>query len=674
MSKVWIGVAVILTSLAARASAQTPDSPPAQPPLVFRDTIVVTPERGEAQQSWIPAATVAMDAASLRALPAISLGEVLSFVPGFRVQQAALHSGRPVVSARGFFGGGEAEYVALLVDGVRVADAETGLVDWSTIAGSSLTRVEAARGPGASLYGDAAVGGVVQVLTDSPTSSDVVTLSGGSLGTFSIDGTWRWRKSAAGGFVSGAARRTSGSSEHSDASELTFGSAVSGTISALSWRWTTNVLGRNQQDPGVLSLTQRDAGVTLDPLFKFDDRNRRTLLTALAMRSAAGNWTQQSRVSVSLRDEDGIRTILLAPGFGDSRSRDLATGGVAGTFELERPLGATPNSAVRIGVDVERQHLETNYFNVRDGAVTGASISSADGSRVRAGAFASTSWMPASSLRLFGALRWDRIADSDFGRTGVEPTQAWSPRVGLVVQPAWLAGASAFAQFSRAFKAPTMDQMFDPRPYPDFRGGSFTISNPSLTAQTASNVETGISGGRRVRWSALAYRMNVENEIDFDARTFSYANIGRSRHSGFEAELQGPIAARVRPIASYALSEVTAADGAGLQLKNVPRQYVTAGVSASLPWKLEAFATVRRAWGAFLDDDNTVPVESGALIDLRVRRRVRRAELFADLVNASNRRYDEFGFVLAGFRGGTVPYVYPGQPRAFRVGLTIGVQ
>ena len=130
MSKVWIGVAVILTSLAARASAQTPDSPPAQPPLVFLDTIVVTPERGEAQQSWIPAATVAMDAASLRALPAISLGEVLSFVPGFRVQQAALHSGRPVVSARGFFGGGEAEYVALLVDGVRVAALADARVSW----------------------------------------------------------------------------------------------------------------------------------------------------------------------------------------------------------------------------------------------------------------------------------------------------------------------------------------------------------------------------------------------------------------------------------------------------------------------------------------------------------------------------------------------------------------
>jgi outer membrane cobalamin receptor len=665
--------AVILTGLAGSASAQSDTSPP-QAPLGFRDSVIVTAERGDVKQSWIPAATVAMDAVSLRALPAVSLGEFLSFIPGFRVQQPALHGGRPVVSARGFFGGGEAEYVALLVDGVRVSDAESGLIDWSTMPASALTRIEAARGPGASLYGDAAVGGVIQILTDSPTGGALVTVSGGSLGTFSIDGTWRWRKTAAGGFVAGAARRTSGISDHSDTSELTLGSAVSGTMNPVSWRWTANVLARGQEDPGVLTPAQRDSGVTLDPLFKLDDRNRRTLLTALSMRSSVGSWTQQSRVSGNLRHEDGIRTILLAPGLGDTRSRGLATSGVAGTFELERPLGATPNSTLRIGVDVERQHLATDYFNVLDGAATGAAIGRADGSRVRAGAFASTSWMPASAVRLFGALRWDRIADSDFGRRDTEPTQAWSPRAGVVVQPAWLAGASVFAQYSRAFKAPTLDQMFDPRPYPDFRGGSFTISNALLTAQRASNVETGVSGGNRARWSVLAYRMNVENEIDFDARTFSYGNIGQSRHVGIEGEVQGPASARVRPIASYALSTVTANGAGGRQLKNVPRHEITVGASAALPWNVETFAALRRTWGAFLDDDNAVPVRSGVLVDLRLRRRIRRAEVFADLLNVLDRRYDEFGFVLADFRGGQVPYVYPGQPRVLRVGLTLDVR
>jgi hypothetical protein len=48
--------------------------------------------------------------------------------------------------------------------------------------------------------------------------------------------------------------------------------------------------------------------------------------------------------------------------------------------------------------------------------------------------------------------------------------------------------------------------------------------------------------------------------------------------------------------------------------------------------------------------------------------------LFADLLNAGNQRYDEFGFVLTDFRGGRVGYVYPGQPRVLRVGLSLDLK
>jgi outer membrane receptor protein involved in Fe transport len=677
-----------LLLLAGPASAQTEQTPSTTPDAsapvpTFRTDIVVTAERGETPQVWIPAATVAVDAATLRSYPALTLGEVLSFVPGFRVQQPALSAGRPVVSARGFFGGGEAEYVALLVDGVRVADAESGLVDWSAVSGSAVSRIDAARGPGASLYGDAAIGGVIQVLTDSAATSDVFTASGGSLGTFSIDGTSRWKRRSVSGFLSGAARRTDGISDHSDASEFTFGSALEGRVSALSWRWTANIVDRSQQDPGVLSLAQRDQQVESDPLFRFDDRNRRTLLTAVTLRSGGSKWMQRSRVSVDRRHEDGIRTILLAPALGDTRYRDLTTDGVGGTFELERTLPGSPNSAVRIGVDVERQHLDTSYRNVGGGEPVGDDIATAVGSRLRSGAFASTSWMPDARVRLFGALRWDRIADSDFGRgSGAAAMRAWSPRAGIVVQPAWLKGASLFGQISRAFKAPTVDQMFDPRPFPDFRGSTFMISNALLRAQRASNFEAGAFGGGAVRWSVLAYRMNVANEIDFDPRTFRYGNIGRSRHTGLEVEAQGPTFAYIRPVANYAWSDVSAASGAAGgsagpylgQLKNIPRHQVMVGAHAALGWNLEAFASVRRTWDVFLDDENLMPIRSRPLVDLRVRRAIGKVVVFADVLNAIDQRYDEFGFVLTDFRGARIGYVYPGQPRVLRMGLTLNVK
>src|SRR5439155_9977948 len=110
-----------------------------------------------------------------------------------------------------------------------------------------------------------------------------------------------------------------------------------------------------------------------------------------------------------------------------------------------------------------------------------------------------------------------------------------------------------------------------------------------------------------LHWSALAYRMTVDDEIDFDIRSFSYANIGQSRHVGLEVEAEGRWWKRVRPSGSYTLSRVV--DLAGTeQLKNVPRHLVAVAVFVDFPWAIAAYARFHRTWGAFLDDENAYPI------------------------------------------------------------------
>jgi outer membrane receptor protein involved in Fe transport len=231
---------------------------------------------------------------------------------------------------------------------------------------------------------------------------------------------------------------------------------------------------------------------------------------------------------------------------------------------------------------------------------------------------------------------------------------------------------------STAFKVPTLDQLFDPRPYPDPNGGVFTISNRQLVPQRATNVEAGVQGGgANLHWSALAYRMHVDDEIDFDARTFSYANIGASRHTGAEIELGGRVWRRLQPSLRYALSHVGSLDASGdqagdRQLKNVPRQSLTAAASFDLPRGVAAAVSYRRTWGAFLDDANAIGIAGPSTLDLRVRRAIGRHAVFIDVVNLTNDRYVEYGFTLADFRGGVAPYAYPGAPRAIRAGVTLG--
>jgi outer membrane receptor protein involved in Fe transport len=286
----------------------------------------------------------------------------------------------------------------------------------------------------------------------------------------------------------------------------------------------------------------------------------------------------------------------------------------------------------------------------------------------------SSAWDAFSRLRVTGALRWDRVADHGFEMPAASSTdhEAWSPRIGVTLHATDSGQLAVFAQAAKAFKTPTLDQLFDPRPFPDFRGGTFTISNAALVPQRATNVEAGISGTSHFNWNVLAYRMNVDDEIDFDVRTFSYGNIGRSRHTGVELEGNRRIGARLQPSITYAWTRVEDRES-GYQLKNVPRHTLALAAALSLPWELGVYARYRRAAGGFFDDANRVPIHGPATLDVRVRRMVGRQMVFVDAVNLANHRYEEYGFTLTDFLGRVVPYAYPGAPRALRIGMSIAL-
>lgn len=675
-SAVIVGLAIAALGGAltpSPAHAQDAQAPPPAPPR-FVTEVVVTPERGETPRASVPASTVVLEAGTLPTLPGAHLSELMSFVPGFHVNRAQFHAGRPIVSARGFFGGGEAEYLLLLIDGVPVGDVESGLIDWSLVPMSSIRRVEAFRGPGASMYGDSAVGGVIQILTDRQAGGGELTATGGSFKTFTADAAYGLRRPRVGFNVSGAARRTDGAFAHSGGQQLVLGGSADGRAGSLTWRWRAAGNERDADEPGALSREQflNDSSDS-DRLYRFDALDRRSFSTAFTLQHDSRLWRPQVRVYTAARDEDLIRTILLAPGLGDRRARKLSSLALGGSLDGEHGFGPqTRQAVVRFGVDLSRENLDTTYRGVSESGAIGALNSDASGHRLRTGAFLSSAWGATDRMRLSAAVRWDRVSDDEFGDMDADAPiyQASSPRAGIVIRLADTGAVSMFSQVSTAFKMPTLDQLFDPRPYPDFRGGTFTISNRGLVPQRATNIEAGISGGSRARWSVLAYRMTVDNEIDFDVRTFSYANIGQSRHVGVELEAADRWGARVRPSVSYALSRVVDLDD-NRQLKNVPRHALTVAADLDFPLTISAHARYHRTAGAYLDDESVYPIEGTSTVDLRVRRPIERLLVFVDALNVTDDRYQEYGFTLADFRGGIVPYSYSGAGRALRAGLML---
>ncbi len=104
---------------------------------------------------------VSIDAQTIAATTADSLADLLRREAGIQISR----SGGPGQSGGIFIRGASSQQTVVLVDGVRVGSATLGSVAMESLPLSDIDHVEVLRGPGSSLYGADAVGGVVQIFT-----------------------------------------------------------------------------------------------------------------------------------------------------------------------------------------------------------------------------------------------------------------------------------------------------------------------------------------------------------------------------------------------------------------------------------------------------------------------------------------------------------------------------
>lgn len=645
--------------------------PPAIP--VFQTEILVTAERGTAPRDESAGASAALTRVDIGRIPGHSLPALIAFLPGFHVLFGADFAGTPMMQSRGFFGGGEAEYVQLLVDGVPVGDAESGLVDWRRFRAWDIERVEARRGPSSSLYGDTSLGGVIQILTRTDVPRGGMSLTGGSFGALSVDAGVSRKLAAATATITATGSRTNGFRSHAAARQGALSAAFDGGNSGSRWSARVAAETRNQQEPGPRSGAELETDrFGSDSIFRSDRETTRRGRTSLEYSHARDSVSLSVMAHAAVRDAERTRTLLLAPGVGNQAARSLSTATGGATLRVENHGELFGGStASRLGAEIVRDSADTRYVSVS----TGDADSS--GTRLRLGAYVSEAWSVTERLRLSGGIRYDRISDRFAGATaGHTDHEAWSPRAGLVYQVAATGNraTSVFFQAARAFKAPTLDQLFDPRPFPDFAGGTFVISSPSLQPQRASNLEAGLrhaSGASGLE--IVAYRMHVRDEIDFDPLTFTYGNISETLHTGIEAELRWRRFARVSPSVVYAWTRVEPIDGenTGKQLKNIPRHLWKPSLMLDLPGGVDATIVYAGTVGRFLDDENEFPLNDISSVDVRVTKRLRRILTSVDLLNVTGDDYEELGFALTDFVGRPVPYYFPGHGFAARVGVEL---
>lgn len=160
---------LILIGLLAYGTAQA-DNEPAdtsvwnKDPLVL-ETVVVTATRTPKAIKDIPVVTRVFTAEDIKKADATNVKDMLQQeLPGLEFTYSM---GQQVLN----MGGYEGNNILFLVDGERMAGESMNNIDFSRLNLSSVERIEIVKGAASTLYGSAAMGGVINIITKDPSSS-----------------------------------------------------------------------------------------------------------------------------------------------------------------------------------------------------------------------------------------------------------------------------------------------------------------------------------------------------------------------------------------------------------------------------------------------------------------------------------------------------------------------
>ncbi len=159
----------------------------AQDTAVYRvmQPMLVTGTRLEDVGSTSPAPEERIDAARLAADPVRSLADVLGTAAGTALRLYGADGGLQTASVRGL----GPEYAIVYFNGIRLNDAQNGLVNTTALRLTGIGGITIARGGFSSLYGADAAGGVISIQTAPSGPRLEVTAGTGSYGRRSIEGS-----------------------------------------------------------------------------------------------------------------------------------------------------------------------------------------------------------------------------------------------------------------------------------------------------------------------------------------------------------------------------------------------------------------------------------------------------------------------------------------------------
>ena len=642
---------------------------------VTMEAVVVTATRDTQEIRKAPANVSVITAEEINNSGATTVVEVLDKLESIQFRTSSGNSSQAYIDMRGIGGDNPYGKTLVMLDGRRLNRTDMSSINWLEIPVDTIERIEIVRGPGSVLYGDAAVGGVINIITKKGKGEpkfNVSVLAGSyglndeRVGVIGAAGKWTYAVNGENNFNFGYRERSKYSAQ-GGGFDLGYSANDLFNVSlGVSFNKT------DYQMPGALTKPQmeQDRRQFGNP---DDDGSDKYTNVNLGIKSFWGSWGQ---LEVNFLYGKKELQMNMASWYVYSEI-NADTYGITPKYILTKEILGFDNKVI-VGVDYYNEPYKKDFFSDRERT---AKSSTADFTRDSMGYYVRDEFSILKNLILSGGYRYEQTSingsNVDYSPppnnsfTDTKKTyNAEAYEAGLTWL--WEKKSKVFAKNATVYRIPFLDEVAS------FNGaGGGFLTNLDKEKGISTEVGAEFYPLNNLKIGLTLFRIDMEDEIQYVGTypTGYNQNTGSTRHDGAEVSLSYLWGEYALLYGNFTYHKATYEDGLynKKELWLVPNKMATVGMEIYLPYDLMLRPEVRYVGDCFLTQDynNTgEKLDSYTLINLYLSYKPSFGKLhmtaFMGVDNLTDVKYSSFGLDYGMFGN----YYYPMPGIIFKGGIS----
>jgi iron complex outermembrane receptor protein len=615
-----------------------------------QDTVVVTASRLEQNQYKIASNVTVITREQIDNTNAQNVPDVLKEALGVNVYDNSTPKSA-VLDIRGF-GDTASRNILILVNGRKINSVDISAPELLQIPVGAVDRIEIIRGVGSVLYGDNAVGGVVNIITKRGEGKlkGKVGTKYGSYDTQGVDVEASGYQKNIAYFLYSQYLDQRGYRENSDmlAKDLNarLGYDLSEKVSFdmnLGWHEDDQELPGGLTDSNLQTYGRRGSANPNDIAYTKD---RFVQLSTDLDPSPGDDYLGRFALDLYYRNRD-VQDSFNNFGIFDTK-RSIDTTGVSGKYVFDRTIFGQEVNFVT-GVDF--------YETENDILGSGTNVDNITISKDELGLFGFLQYELLNDVFVNGGTRYHK-ADYTFNQRNVvvfqkESPDEWVSMGGLKYD--YAKGSNIHANIQQTFRFLSTDEWYSTANFPSF--GITPGLNLNLDQQTGIQYEVGIKHNfnDKMILTVTPYWLDLKNEIFFDPVTFANSNYDKTRRVGLEVGQKIDLLEflSIEPLHklelfnNYTYQNARFIDGANddKDIPMAPRYQVTSGLTAGFLKYFNASLMGHYVGSRFAINDtanSTAPVKPYYVLDSKFSFEHDNLEVFVGINNMADELYSSY--------------------------------